>query len=201
MKYLKVIIATLVLALIGTLFIQHNRITHLREEKAKYERNMNVLMSDIETYQTKDSLNVARIESMELNIAELKRFRAEDLRIIENLKMKNRDLSALSKTYLTTITQLKDHTPRDTLLTRDSVEVSAKSINIHTEWVDLKGMYTDDVFEGTITSRDSLIIVESIQFKKFLWWKTRKVKNRYFDVTSLNPHTKITGFEVITIEK
>lgn len=201
MKYIKIIIATLVLALIGTLFIQHNRITHLKEEKVKYEHNMDVLMGDIETYQTRDSLNVARIESLELNMAELKRFRKEDLQKIENLKMKNRDLSALTKSYLTTITQLQDHTPRDTLIIRDSVEVPAKSINICTEWVDLKGIYTDSVFEGTITSRDSLLIVESVQFKKFLWWKTKKIKNRYFDVTSMNPHTKITGFEVITIEK
>ena len=201
MKHIKIIIATLVLALIGTLFIQHNRITHLKEEKVKYEHNVNVLMGDIETYQTKDSLNVARIESLELNMKEMKKFRSEDLRIIENLRMKNRDLSALTKSYLATITHLKDHTPRDTLIIRDSVEVPAKSIDICTEWVDLKGIYTDSVFEGTITSRDSLLIVESVQFKKFLWWKTKKIKNRYFDVTSMNPHTKITGFEVITIEK
>lgn len=201
MKHIKIIIATLVLALIGTLFIQHNRITHLKEEKVKYEHNVNVLMGDIETYQTKDSLNVARIEALELNMKEMERFRKEDLRIIENLRMKNRDLSALTKSYLVTITRLKDHAPRDTLVIRDSVEVPAKSINICTEWVDLKGIYTDSVFEGTITSRDSLLIVESVQFKKFLWWKTKKIKNRYFDVTSMNPHTKITGFEVITIEK
>lgn len=201
MKYIKIIIATIVLALIGTLFIQHNRITHLKEEKVKYEHNVNVLMGDIETYQTRDSLNVARIEALELNMAEMERFRKEDLRIIENLKMKNRDLSALTKSYLATITHLKDHTPRDTLIIRDSVEVPAKSIDICTEWVDLKGIYTDSIFEGTITSRDSLLIVESVQFKKFLWWKTKKIKNRYFDVTSMNPHTKITGFEVITVEK
>lgn len=201
MKYIKIIIATLGLALIGTLFIQHNRITHFKEEKVKYEHNVNVLMSDIETYQTRDSLNVARIESLELSVGELERFRKEDLRIIENLKMKNRDLSALTKSYLATITHLKDHTPRDTLIIRDSVEIPAKTINICTEWVDLKGIYTDSVFEGTITSRDSLLIVESVQFKKFLWWKTKKIKNRYFDVTSMNPHTKITGFEVITVEK
>lgn len=201
MKYIKIIIATLVLALIGTLFIQHNRITHLKEEKVKYEHNVNVLMGDIETYQTKDSLNVARIESLELTMKEMERFRSEDLRIIENLRMKNRDLSALTKSYLATITHLKDHAPRDTLVIVDSVEVPAKSINICTKWVDLKGIYTDSVFEGTITSRDSLLIVESVQFKKFLWWKTKKIKNRYFDVTSMNPHTKITGFEVITIEK
>lgn len=201
MKYIKIIIATLGLALIGTLFIQHNRITHFKEEKVKYEHNVNVLMSDIETYQTRDSLNVARIESLELSVGELERFRKEDLRIIENLKMKNRDLSALTKSYLATITHLKDHTPRDTLIIRDSVEIPAKTINICTEWVDLKGIYTDSVFEGTITSRDSLLIVESVQFKKFLWWKTKKIKNRYFDVTSMNPHTKITGFEVISVEK
>lgn len=201
MKYIKIIIATLILALIGTLLIQHNKITHLKEEKVKYEHNMGVLMDDIETYQTKDSLNVARIRALELNISEMERFRGEDLRTIESLRMKNRDLASLSKTYLATISDLIDHAPRDTLVIRDSVEVLAKSINICTEWVDLKGIYTDSVFEGTITSRDSILIVESVQFKKFLWWKTKKIKNRYFDVTSMNPHTKITGFEVITIEK
>ena len=58
-------------------------------------------------------------------------------------------------------------------------------------------------FEGRLEVRDSLIIVESVKYKRFLGflWKTNKVKNRQIDVVSKNPHTKIVGTELVVIEK
>ena len=59
------------------------------------------------------------------------------------------------------------------------------------------------MFSGKIITRDSLLITESVQYKRFLnfLWKTKRIKKREFDIVSKNPYTKITGFEVITIEK
>ena len=61
----------------------------------------------------------------------------------------------------------------------------------------------DGEFTGTFVNRDSVLIVATVQYKRFLnfLWKTKKVKNREIDIISKNPHTKIMGVEYIEIEK
>ena len=50
-------------------------------------------------------------------------------------------------------------------------------------------------------TRDELVLTETVRYKKFLFWKTGKVKDRQLDAVSLNPHSTITGLEHIIIGK
>lgn len=58
-------------------------------------------------------------------------------------------------------------------------------------------------FTGTFENRDSLLVAETVKYKRFLGflWKTSKVKDRKVDVVSKNPHTKILGVEFTTIRE
>jgi hypothetical protein len=81
---------------------------------------------------------------------------------------------------------------------------TTRCIDVSDNWFRLKGCENEKgQFEGEYISKDSLIIVSTVQYKRFLnfLWKTNKVKNREVDIVSKNPHTKITGFEYIEIEK
>jgi hypothetical protein len=85
-----------------------------------------------------------------------------------------------------------------------TVVKTIRCMNVSDKWFCLKGCEDEKgQFEGEYTSKDSLIIVATVQYKRFLnfLWKTNKVKNREVDIVSKNPHTKITGFEYIEIEK
>lgn len=205
MKYIKLFAIALVLALIGTLFFQHNRINHLKAEKVTYERNTNILMSDLETYQTKDSLNGARIGALELKLEEFAKFRAEDAKVISSLMHRNEDLKSVISSQTETIVDLQGKV-KDSLIfvPGDTVYVETKAVKIKDPWFELEGLVLpDDTFRGTFVSRDSLLVAETVEYKRFLGflWKTRKIKDRNFDIINKNPHTRIEGFEVISIEK
>ena len=55
--------------------------------------------------------------------------------------------------------------------------------------------------ELQISNRESLKIVETVKYKRFLGflWKTNKVKSRQVDVVSQNPATSIVNVDYISI--
>lgn len=196
------VLAVVIIAAAISVVWADRTINRLTAERDKYRNNTETLLSDVETYRVRDSLNAARVQSMELTIQEYERFRADDAALIKQLKARNRDLAAVNKTQSQTIIELQA-APRDTFIVRDSIPIPAVAVHCGDAWFDFDGLLTATEFTGTLANRDSLLIAESVQYKRFLGflWKTHKVKNRRVDVVSKNPHTSILGVEHIVIEK
>lgn len=202
-KYL--ILAAIILAVAAALWVQHAKIKRLTEERDRYRSNTEILLQDVKTYQTKDSLNAIKVGNLELSLAEYKKYRADDLALIKTLQAKNRDLERITTTQMETINELRA-TVRDSVvyLPGDTVTTILRCVDIVEPWFELHGCATPDgQFTGTHINRDSLLIAETVQYKRF-WgflWKTKKIKNREIDVVSKNPSTRILGVEFVTIEK
>ncbi len=202
MKY-KLILLVLVVAALSYITVSGMRIASLKDEAARYKNNTEALMEDVERYRVLDSLSGARVESLELTVKEYERFRADDAALIKQLKQRNRDLAAVNKTQSQTIIDLRA-TPVDTVvLVRDSIITPAVAVHCGDAWFDFDGILTADQFTGTLTNRDSLLLAETVKYKRFLGflWKTRRVQDRQLDVVSKNPHTEIMGIEHVVIEK
>lgn len=202
-KYAKYVLGTaIVLVAVLSLIWADKKIDKLKAERDRYRNNTETLLSDVETYRVRDSLNAARVQSLELTVKEFERFRANDAALIKQLKARNRDLAAVNKTQSQTIIDLLA-IPRDTMIIRDSIPIPAVAVHCGDAWFDFDGLLTEKEFTGTLTNRDSLIVAETVQYKRFLGflWRTNKVKNRRVDVVSLNPHTSILGVEHIVVEK
>lgn len=202
-KYL--ILAAIILAVAAAFWVQHVKIKRLTEERDRYRSNTEILLQDVKTYQTKDSLNAIKVGNLELSLAEYKKYRADDLALIKTLQAKNRDLERVTTTQMETINELRA-TVRDSVvyLPGDTVTTVLRCVDIVEPWFELHGCATPDgQFTGTHINRDSLLIVETVQYKRWLGflWKTKKIKNRQIDVVSKNPATKILGVEFVTIEK
>lgn len=201
-KYL--IVAAILLAVAAAFWVQQRRINSLTAERDKYRSNTETLLQDVKTYQTKDSLNAAKVGGLELKLSEFKKYRAEDAALIKSLQAKNRDLQRVTTAQMETINELRA-TVRDSIvyLPGDTVTTVLRCIEYSDKWVDFDGCIINNTFSGKIITRDSLLITETVQYKRWLGflWKTKRIKNREFDIVSKNPYTKITGFEVITIEK
>lgn len=182
--------------------ILFKRSERIAAERDRYVRNTDALMMDIETYKVNDSLNAAKCQSLELTIKEFQKYRAKDAALIKQLKTKNRDLEAVMTSQTQTILDLKA-TPKDTVIIRDSVKVGAKVLHCGDEWYDFDGLLTEKEFTGNVIMRDSLLVAETVKYKRFLGflWKTKQIKDREMDVISKNPHTIIQDCEIITIEK
>lgn len=199
------ILIGIAVALAASLFvicIQGRRIQRLTDERDKYRSNTESLLSDVERFKVRDSLNAARVQSLELTAKEYERSHAEDAALVRELKARNRDLSAVNKTQSETIIALRA-IPRDTVIIRDSIQVPAVAVHCGDAWYDFDGLLADGEFTGKLLNRDSLLLAESVKYRRFLGflWKTRKVEDRRIDVVSRNPHTEILGIEHVVIEK
>lgn len=194
------IAVAVVLAFSVLVSAQGRRIKSLTEERDRYARNSETLMSDVETYKVRDSLNAARVESLELTVKEYSKYRAEDAALIKQLRARNRDLQSVITSQEQSIFALSA-VPRDTVIIRDSVKMPALMLHCGDDWYDFDGILADGRFEGNMITRDSLVIAETVRYKRFLGflWKTGKIKDRMVDVISKNPHTLIQDCELITI--
>lgn len=200
-KYL--ILAAIILAVAAAFWAQHAKIKRLTEERDRYRSNTEILLQNVETYQTKDSLNAAKVGVLELKLSEFEKYRTSDAELIKTLQTKNRDLRRITTTQLETINELRG-TVRDSIVYLPGDTVVLRCVDISDPWFSLKGCTTPDgEFTGTFINRDSILIAETVQYRRFLGflWKTKKIKNREIDIISRNPHTKIIGVEYIEIEK
>ena len=181
---------------------QQRKIQQLTAERDRYMDNTEALLSDVEIYRVRDSLHAAKVLALELSVKEFEKFRAEDARLIRDLKARNRQLERVSATQMQTITELSI-VPKDTVIIRDSIPIPALHLTAGDDWYDFDGLLAGGRFEGTMVSRDSILVAETVKYKRFLGflWKTHKVVDRELDVTNRNPHTIITGTEFIIIEK
>lgn len=204
-KYLIIAAIALAVSAVVTIWVQRSRINTLTGERDKYRTNTETLLQEVSRYQTKDSLNAAKVGVLELKLSEFEKYRASDAELIKTLQTKNRDLERVTTTQMETINELRA-TVRDSIvyLPGDTVTTVLRCIDIVEPYFELHGCTTPaGVFTGTHINRDSLLIAETVQYKRWLGflWKTNKIKNRQIDVVSKNPATKILGVEFITIEK
>lgn len=203
-QYLIIAAIALAVAAVVTIWVQRSRINTLTGERDKYRTNTETLLQEVSRYQTKDSLNAAKVGVLELKLSEFEKYRASDAELIKTLQTKNRELERITTTQMETINELRA-TVRDSVvyLPGDTVTTVLRCIEYSDKWVDFDGCIINNTFSGKIITRDSLLITETVQYKRWLGflWKTKRIKNREFDIVSKNPNSKITGFEVITIEK
>lgn len=203
-KYLIIAAIALAVAAVVTIWVQRSRINQLTGERDKYRTNTETLLQDVSRYQTKDSLNAAKVGVLELKLSDFEKYRASDAELIKTLQTKNRELERVTTTQMETINELRA-TVRDSVvyLPGDTVTTVLRCIEYSDKWVDFDGCIKNNTFSGKIITRDSLLITETVQYKRWLGflWKTKKIKNRQIDVVSKNPATKILGVEFVTIEK
>lgn len=193
------IVAAIALVLWAAVASTENK--RLTAERDRYKQNTEVLSTAVEHYKTADSLNAARVRALELSLDEFERFRAQDAQLIKSLKQRNRDLQSVNDMQMQTIIEMQG-APRDTIIVRDSVPVKAKAVECGDPWYSFKGLLTDTDFSGRLETRDSLIISESVEHKRFLGflWKMKAVKNRQIDAVNRSPHSKIADIVFVVIE-
>ena len=192
-------IAVAVAAILFLLLHQDRLIKKYKAESERYRANTTALMEDVTHYKLRDSLNGARADALELSMKELQKWRADDAELIKDLKIKNRDLAAINKAQTQTIIELRAR-GKDTLIIRDSIVTPAQAYHIGDKWYNFDCVVADNELSGNLAVRDSLVLIEQVKYKYFLWWKTKKIKDRKIDAISKCPYTSIMGVERIIVE-
>lgn len=191
-KYLVIYSVILSVALFG--FYQYQK--KLKIENLAYRQNVTVLMDSVAHYQVNDSLNASQIGELQLKLSEYKKYRKEDAELIKKLRADKPQTIVKTKTE----TKYKIKTElRDSVIYKDTL----KAINYTSYWTDLHGFISKDTIQINIANREELVLVESLQRKKFLGIKLPGwlfgYKQKTLDVVSKNPNTTIADIEYVNL--
>lgn len=169
-------------------------ISKLRNENKLLHNNQEVFLDSIQKYKVADSLNAAKVNTLTLTNKELKKYIADDAKLIKKLKADKPE--TIIKTETKTEYRIK---------TKLEYVDTLKTFQHHTKWIDVIGLLSKDSVDLQIKNREELLLVESLQKKKFLGIKLPiwlfGYKTKSLDVTSKNPNTEITNIEYIQIRK
>lgn len=202
MKKIIIILGVLVVVLVA--YFLNVRVSQLKHDRDTYKRNNAVLLNDVKYYRALDSLNAAKVGVLELSIQDYERFMKEDADLINKLKRKNEELQNFSKIQAETIIKIRAQV-KDSLIyiPGDTAYQLIPCVSFRDSWTNIEACVYNDTLIGDIQIRDSLILYETIIYKRFLGvlWKTKKIKERSFNIVSKNPYTEIKGVEVVSIRE
>lgn len=199
MKALDYIITTALCIWVAFLFFSNAK---LKSENEILQTNVGTLLTGAEQYKVKDSLQVATIANLELSISEYRRYKAEDKKLLESLKIDNNRLKGIIKTqtesFYEQTTLLRDSVKM--LFSPDSVEVpvNIKTARFADQWHSLNVTIQGDSLNYKLRTKESLLITNHVVPKRFLFFKfgCREVRT---EVVSKNPYVGDIQVESITI--
>lgn len=197
----RLILAAIMAAMLVVIVLQGVSVSRIKSERNRYKENTRTLLVDVNTYKVRDSLNAAKAQDLSLKLSELKKYRQEDAKLIDDMEVKLRNLQAVASMVTETRTEFVTKIVRDTIFKAVNDTNKAAIIDYEDKWLTFKGRLENGQFRGNIISRDSLLIAENVRYKRFLFWRTKRIKSRDFRVVSKNPHTKIVDCEHIIVEK
>lgn len=212
MKKIIIKIAIIAVAILAFVSAFH-KIHKLKEENTRLLSNQEILltqkqtiMAESQAYRVSDSLNAAKVSELQFTFKEYKKYRAQNLQLIEQLKVKKSDLQKVIDSQTETINslsaKLNDSIRIDTVI---NIADTLKCFDYKSKWTDVSGCIDlkHDGINLQIKNRESLKIVETVVYKRFLGflWKTNKVKDRQVDVVSENPNTTIINLDYVSIKR
>lgn len=153
-------------------------------EKERFEANQTTLMTSLNNFKFRDSLNAVENGRLKLSISELKELREADFKLIKELKLRPKDVE--------TITKVK-------VVTRDSIIFQLKDscINYESEWTKVSGCIGDTL---SIETSDSIAFIAHKEYKhKFLFfrWGLERAKVK---IINFNPRSSVKSPEWIDLK-
>ena len=154
------------------------------KEKERFEANQTTLMTSLNNFKFRDSLNAVENGRLKLSISELKELREADFKLIKELKLRPKDVE--------TITKVK-------VVTRDSIIFQLKDscINYESEWTKVSGCIGDTL---SIETSDSIAFIAHKEYKhKFLFfrWGLDRAKVK---IINFNPRSSVKSPEWIDLK-
>jgi hypothetical protein len=128
-----------ILTLLAVIFRQAEHIKVVKEERESYRRSTYTLLGEIEHYQTKDSLNAVSIDRLELKLSEASKYRSDDMKLIESLKIDKKRLEQITTAQTKTIYELNGQFRDSIVYIDNSNPDTLYCIDISEKWFDLNG--------------------------------------------------------------
>ena len=171
--------------------------SNLKNENKRLKANQETLLDSVKSFKVSDSLKAITVGNLELSLKQYKKYHADDAILIKQLKGQKPEviIKPSVQTEYKVRTELKD-----SIIYKDTL----KTILYKSKWNYISGFVDKDTINLNIINYDELFITESLQKKKFLFFRLPVsifgYKRKVLNVISKNPNTKITSAEYITIK-
>lgn len=171
--------------------------SYLKNENKRLKANQETLLDSVKSFKVSDSIKAITVGNLELSLKQYKKYHADDAILIKQLKGQKPEVTIKPNVQ----TEYKVRTElKDSIIYKDTI----KTILYKSKWNYISGFINKDTISLNIINYDELLITESLQKKKFLFFRLPisifGYKRKVLNVISKNPNTKITSAEYITIK-
>lgn len=170
---------------------------NLKNENKRLKANQETLLDSVKSFKVSDSLKAITVGNLELSLKQYRKYHTDDAILIKQLKGQKPEviIKPSVQTEYKIRTELKD-----SIVYKDTL----KAILYKSKWNYISGFIAKDTINLNIVNYDELLITESLQKKKFLFFRLPisifGYKRKTLNVISKNPNTKIISAEYITIK-
>lgn len=198
----KQIILGLIAVIVGlSTFVgfQFKRINQVTQERNQYRQNTYTLLGDIKTLQYDSSIQAYQVDKLTLSLDEYKKYRSEDVQTIADLKLKLKQVSAISKSEISVDVPIS--TPvRDTVIVVDSVYHKVQTIAYNDSNVSFNGTILNDSLKANFHVPVTISqVLYKVPKHKFLWWSWGCKAVKQVVITN-NPYVQLNYSEYIEIK-
>lgn len=193
-KFLSWGAVALLAALVVSLVVVHR----YAQENESLRRNQHALMQSVMLYRTKADESAARVEALELSVAEFKEYRARDAEAIRSLGIRLRRAESYAVSATRSLYEVAMPL-RDTIILRDTVRDTVRLFATEDRWSRVEGVVWGDSLNFALHSVDTLRQVIHRVPRKFLFirYGTKGIRQ---EIWSSNPHTELVYTEYVEFE-
>ena len=157
--------------------------------------NQETLLDSLSRYKVLDSLNTVKINMLTLSTKNYEKYFSENAKIVK--KTKADKVESIINPRLST--EIEIRTVIDTVYVDSTRHFSYKD-----NWTYVNGTLYKDSISLNIKNTEELVVITSLQKKKFLFFKLPVsifgYKNKQLDIVSKNPRTVISNVDYINID-
>lgn len=172
-------------------------LSHLKNENKRLKANQETLLDSVKSFKVSDSLKAITVGNLELSLKQYKKYHTDDAILIKQLKGQKPEV--IIKPNIQTEYKIRTEL-KDSIVYKDTL----KTILYKSKWNYVSGFIAKDTINLSIINYDELLITESLQKKKFLFFRLPisifGYKRKVLNVISKNPNTKIISAEYIIIK-
>lgn len=172
-------------------------LSHLKNENKRLKANQETLLDSVKSFKVSDSLKAITVGNLELSLKQYKKYHTDDAILIKQLKGQKPEV--IIKPSIQTEYKIRTEL-KDSIVYNDTL----KTILYKSKWNYVSGFIAKDTINLSIINYDELLITESLQKKKFLFFRLPisifGYKRKVLNAISKNPNTKIISAEYITIK-
>lgn len=191
-RWLSVLMLLAILVLGGLSYHWRGKYQEEKERSEAFSGNASAYLDSVKRYKViikvlneKVELNAAQTKRIALEAEDWKRLYSKEYQTVQKLKLRPSEVQSVGT--IQTVSSGSEQIPAVT--NRECTELSS---TLNTHWMDITFTRNNLVDRFEWSSRDCVMVVNTITRKRFLFIKYGKASETW-DAVSFNPNTTITG--------